>query len=369
MNNYRISSLSLGFIVICLIDSTLLGIAFPYIIRESTTSFVFSLIISFIIGLLYMFVFIKIFDFMPEKNIIEKIETIFPKVIAKIVNSLMFFLVFLVLIIIFYRFSTFISSEYLTETPAPVISILLAGPLFYAMFKDIDTAARCATIIIFTIIFLFIFSRITLLTQIDLENFKPIVFNEPLDIIKNAFYFSTLQMVPLFLALMIPKNNITDPEKITKHLIFAYLFSYFIIVTMLITIVGLLGVKIASLYTFPSYVVLKNLNILNFIKNVENFSVLFWIMFMSFTTAICLVFMKNIIYTTYKIKNKRKLNISMIILFIAFIITIIVLLPYENYINKYKNLYANIPFITYLGLFILVFISYIIGKIMHKKST
>ena len=361
MNNYKISSLSFAFMVICLIDSNLLGMVFPYLIREAKTSVLFSLIISFLLGFVFIFVFIQAFNFLPEKNLSEKILTIFPKSLAIIINLLINFLVFLVIIIVFWRFSTFISSEYLTETPTFLISLLLASPIFLASFKDFDIASRCATIIIIAIIFLFIFSRIVLATYIDLENFKPILNNTFTHIGKGSIVLTILQMSPMFIALNIPKKNISDAKNINKALIISYVFSFFIISSIIITIVGVLGIGVASLYTFPSYVVLKKINILNFIKNIENFSVTFWIMFMSFTCAFSLVFIKTSIKSVFNPK-KKILNIIMIAIFALFIGTILLLLPFESFINKYRNVYVFIPFIVYSLLLAIIVISLIICK-------
>lgn len=367
MNNYKISSLSFAFIVICLINSTLLGIVFPYLIKETKTSFFFSLLLSFIIGFIFIYLFLKMFNLMPEKNLIEKVESVFPKSISIFINLIITILVFLLVIIVFWRFSTFVASEYLTETPTFIISLLLASPIFFAMFKDFDIAARCATIIIITIVFLFIFSRLTLLFEIDFENYKPILNSAVSHIGKGSLVTSILQIVPLFLTLIIPKSNITDSKNITKAVVIAYISSFFILASVITTIIGVLGVNISSLYAFPSYVVLKNISILNFIKNIENFSVIFWVMFMSFTCSFSLFFIKTSIKSMFKITKMKTLNVIMIIIFILFMIVIYFLISLESFINKYKNIYVFIPLAVYSLLFMIMAISMACLGIKKKR--
>lgn len=364
MNNNKINTFSFSFILICLFNSSLLGILFPYIINNSNNSILYNIIIIFFTGLIYLFIYYKIFSFLPDLPLSKKIENIYPKIISKIINIIITILVFFIVIIIFWRFSTFITSEYLTETPGWMISILLALPIYYASYKNVDVAGRCASDIIFTIILLFLFSRISLINKIDIENFKPIIFNGK-DSLITSVISSTLLVMPILTTLIVPKNKIVD-KHFKKAIFISYIFSFIIFSLILLTIIGILGKDLASIYTFPSYVVLKNLNIFNFIKNIENFSVLFWIMFMSFTCSFNMFFIKSSVKDTFNINKNKTLNIIMTIIFIVFLSIIIYILPYENYINNYKNAYAIIPFIIYIVLFLIIFISYIIGTIKNK---
>ena len=369
MNNYKINSLSFAFIVICLINSNLLGMVIPYLIRKVKTSVVLTFLISFILGLIYIYIFLKLFNLFPNLTLSEKVEKIFSKKLSKVINTLIVLLTFLIVIIVFWRFSTFISSEYLTETPPFLISLLLAGPIFMAMFKDFDIAARCATIIIISILALFIFSRLSLLTSIKLDNYKPLITSSFKNIFKCSIFSVILEMTPLMLTLNIPKSNITNSKNLKKDLIIAYIFSFIILTSITLTIIGVLGVDVASLYTFPSYIVLKNISMLNFIKNIENFSVIFWVMFMSFTCAFGMVFIKTSLKLTFKISKQKLLNTIMIILFVLFMGIILVLLPYENFINKYKNAYVMIPFIIYSLFIITIILILIFGIIKSKKHS
>lgn len=345
MNNYKISALTFSFIIICLIDTNLLSTIFPFLISKTKYSFIYSLILVFIIGLLFLLLFLKVFSTLPDKNIIEKVNIVLPKPFSKIINLLLSLLVLLIVIITFFKFSTFVSSEYLTNTPTFMICILLSIPIFIAMFKDIDLAGRCATLIVLTTMILFFFSRISLSTTIKIENLKPILFDD--SVFLNSLITSVLHLSPLFAALIIPKNNIINNRKIWIYLLVTYILSFLMIAIIVITIIGILGVELSSLYTYPSYVVLKNLNVLNFIKNIENFSVLFWIMFMSYMCAFGLFYIKTYIITDYNIKKQKTLNMLMSIIFLSVLLIIYLILPYENNLNNHILFSVYIPCIIY----------------------
>ena len=160
MNNYKVSCLTFSFIFMCLLNSLLLGIVFPFVLHESKTSFYISFGISFLVGLGFIFVFLRIFNFLPDKDIFKKIESIFPKWISKVISLVIIALVFGMAVIILWRLVTFISSEFLVETPTLFIELLLAVPLFYMLFYDFDVIGRLAGICLSISLFLILFNHI-----------------------------------------------------------------------------------------------------------------------------------------------------------------------------------------------------------------
>lgn len=360
MSKFKISNLSFSLMFICLLNSTLLGIIFPYVIHEANTSVCISLGISYFIGLILIFVFLKIFNFLPDKNIFEKIDYVFPKVISKIVSFILMILVFGITTIIFWRLITFISSEFLIETPNLFICLLIVLPILYLFLYDFDVMSRLSTFCIFLGFFILAFNIISLFQQFDLSNFKPLLNFDFSHLSKSSLVFIFLFLIPAFLTLIIPKDNVIHNEKIGRSIVIAYSINFACIFLVFFTIIAVIGVDIASLFTYPSYIVLKTLNVLSFIHNIENINILIWILFMTYTTAFCLLFLKSGLYNLFRF-NKKKLNIiSVLGIFIPFISVILYILPYEVYFNNYKDVW--IVFAIYVSVFLLLFIIYISGK-------
>ena len=244
MNRYKISSLTFSLIFMCLLNSSLLGIIFPYILHESKTSFYISLGISFLVGLVFIFIYLKIFNFLPDKDIFEKIDAIFPKWVSKIISLILMSLVFMIAVIVIWRLVTFISSEFLIETPNLFIGLLIAAPLFYAMLYDFDVIGRLATFCLAVAFILLMFNVISLFSQVDISNLKPLLNFDLMHTGKSVIVFAFVVFVPAFLTLVIPKENISDSTKLTKSILVAYTLEMISIGLIFFIIVTVLGIEI-----------------------------------------------------------------------------------------------------------------------------
>ena len=262
MKDNLVSKTSFCFICVSLFCSSFLGMGFPYIIKHSGTSWFLSLLIGFVVSLVLLFIYFKIFNLLPEKNIVEKIKTIFPKVIGNILIYLLFLIFFLFSIIMFWRYSTFISSEFLTETPNFIIALLVSLPIIYAALLKFDVISRTSNIIILMCMSFYLLNFTSLFNSIDFTNFKPLFITPIKDTIKVGIISGVIQTAPIFITLIIPKSKITKNEKITRSILISYVVSFLAISGSIFSIIGVLGLNIANLYTFPSYIVLKTINVL-----------------------------------------------------------------------------------------------------------
>jgi len=364
MNKFKISNLSFCFIYLVLLNSTLLGMLFPYVLYEANTSVFISLLISYVIGLIPLFIYFKIFNFLPDKNIFEKIEYAFPKIISKILIFIIFILFLGIGVIIFWRLTTFISSEFLIETPSLFISIILATPILYLVLYDYDVIARLSFFCILLGFGLLIFNVIALSSQFDLQNLKPLLNNDFMHLSKSSVTYSIIFIMTSFMTLAIPKNNILKNEKTNKYIFISYTISYLFIAMIFFSIISVLGINISKLYTFPSYAVLKTINIFSFVQNLENINILIWVLFMTFTSAFCLLFLKSAMSSIFKFTKKRINIITSIVLFIIFFILTLLLIPFESVINKYK--YVYVPLLIYFVILVLLLIVYIAGKVKFR---
>ncbi len=364
MNRYKISSLTFSLIFMCLLNSSLLGIIFPYILHESKTSFYISLGISFLVGLVFIFIYLKIFNFLPDKDIFEKIDAIFPKWVSKIISLILMSLVFMIAVIVIWRLVTFISSEFLIETPNLFIGLLIAAPLFYAMLYDFDVIGRLATFCLAVAFILLMFNVISLFSQVDISNLKPLLNFDLMHTGKSVIVFAFVVFVPAFLTLVIPKENISDSTKLTKSILVAYTLEMISIGLIFFIIVTVLGIEISNIYTFPSYVVLKTLSVLSFIQNTENISILVWVLLMTFSGSFCLLFMKTGLKDLFNLDKKKTQIFSILFIFLPFLGIIIYMLPYEIYLNKFK--YVSVPTLINMSIFGMFIIIYLIGIIVNK---
>ena len=275
---------------------------------------------------------------------------------------------FIFAVFVFWRYSTFISLEFLAETPNSLITLILILPVIYSTMYDIDTLARLSTFCVFIGAFLYFNNAFSLIKQIDFSNLLPLLNNDFIHISKSSIMFSMLCVVPILSLLVIPKDNIVDKEKVKKSILIGYIVNTICVSIIFLCIIGVLGIDVSILFTFPSYEVLKTINMFSFLDNIENINILIWVLFMTLSLQYNLQTIKTGLYEVFNIKTKKKQYIVMGLIITSLIGVIIYLIPYENYINKYKNMYAYSPFILLVTSVIIVSFVYICGKIKEKSQ-
>lgn len=366
MRKYTLSNLSFSFILIAIFHSSLLGLLFPYMLHEAKTSVFMSLVYSFFIGLILLFIYFKIFDFEPDKNIFEKIEVVMPKWLAKVTEFIFAIVVFLIALVTFFRLTTFISSQFLVNTPNVIIAGILIIPVAYSLMYDFDVTARMATVCVF-IGFLMVASNCCfLIGDMDFQNLKPIINNDFTHMAISSLTFAGVFLIPIFSTLAIPKNNIKNNEKTKKYIFVSYVISFFSVCFITLAILSVLGIHVSSLYTYPSYMTLKVLNVLNFIKNVEHLNAIIWLLYMTFSTGFYLLVVKLLFHHTFSLNLKKTNILSLCFIIAPFIVFAILALPYENYMNKYSAIYVLLG--VEVILLVISILVIIIGKIKKKVS-
>ena len=204
--------------------------------------------------------------------------------------------------------------------------------------------------------------------MVDLSNFKPLLNNDLSHIVKSSLVFVTLNVVPILSLLIIPKNNVLDNEKLPKNLIIGYTINTICICGIFFAIIGVMGIELSSLFTFPSYEVLKTINMFSFLDNIENLNISIWILFMTFSVSYNMLILKYGIKEIFNIKNKRVIFILCALIIVLLASVVIFIIPYENYINKYKRLYTYVPFALLLTSIVSIIFIYVSGKIKFRKQ-
>lgn len=347
MTKTKINALQLACLLIIIIYSSHLGVGIYAVIRAAGVDAWISVILGRIIGFFLLLVFIYLANYEPDLPLNEKIMKLFGNFVGKIINYILCIFVFLISFSAMFNMTNFIVSQFLPETPAYLVGFIFSLLIIYINFKGIETILRMSLILLVINILLYISAIFGLIPDIDLSNLKPILefgWNKPF---VGSLYVLGLNMAPLFLLLIIPKNCIVNPKKFSKYMIIAYIVEFILTIGIIISTLGVLGINLASVYQYPEYIILKHVKLFNFIDRIENFVTLQWIFGIFIGLSVMVYYIKNMLKTN----NKSKLCtiiITTIILIVPFII-------YKNntIFNNYTYKYANILRFIYIGFMLL----------------
>ena len=361
MENRKYTSFNVALLVPIFFLSAFFGIGFSFMFKYSKSYIIFCSIIGWFIGLLFIKLFLKLMNIYPDLPLDLKIKKLFGKKFSIFLICLFNLSLLLISIASFWRVADFLSTQYLTNTPLILISLLIMCAIYNIVKNNINISLRFAAIIIIISILIFIFNILGLIEFVDINNFKPLKFDFKGDIIA-VIYFLSFFCTPIFLITFIPKNKIIDKEKFNKYIYISYLISGIILILIIFFTISSLGLELTYLFKYPSYYVLKKIKFFNFLESIENLTFSIWFLYIIFTTGNCMLFMKNSIKINFKFKNDKIIS-----LFLCFLILIISIKIFEKNYSFYMAAYDIFPFIIPILVLFICLIIIIKEKITFKK--
>ena len=344
MNRYKLSAWQFSFLVSIPIFSFFYGLGTYYLILFSGNLSYLSIIIAFILGIILSFLFFVIFNFCSDKNILEKNKFLFGNFIGTILNCFLSIFIFIIGIFLLCDLSFFVVQEYLNQTPIWLFMIGIGLIISFNVSKGIVNIARVAVVFLLIFFLISIINILGIVPYFKFNNLKPLFsFNH--HSITGGFGFLIIDILPLFLLLIINKEQIHSQKKLTKKMFFLYSLSFGIIFLENLLMLGTLGIRLASLYQYPGFIALQKISLFHFVNRIENFIYLKWIL----STVICL---SLIVYHVGSFASF--VNISIRPYFIMFLM-ILFSFVYNNIIYYYSYSVQLLPCIGIMLFFCYLF--------------
>lgn len=351
----KINSFSLGTISVSLSLSMFWGILTTYMFYKTNTSSIIALLLGYIINILLTKIILSFYNYKTDKTLIQKFKELYKK-FYKLISLIYIILSILLFTIVTYRLASFLSNEYLTETSEIYFFILSLIVILNLTYKGTETISKVTTIIFYISTILFFSICSFLLKDVNINNYLPIITSTKQNIITSSIVYAVYFSIPNIFIYTVPKDNIIDKEKFNK-VFYKFNFYAFIVTFLSISItLGVYGINLAKLFSYPLYSVLKKIKIMSFIDSIENLSVILWIFYTTLSSSIILL---SVINNSKELFKENKYTDKIILIIIS---TLAIILHMNNSIlETYK--YTYIPFLILSILFIIIFISLLISKI------
>lgn len=357
----KITKTQIGSLTYFIVRAYFIGITFNNLINISKQDSYISIILGFILGFIPLLFIYYIFNYEPSLSLPEKNKKLFGNILGTIINIFLILFTFLIVLFIFGNLVTFIFSQYLNKTPTLVISIVFIVAIIYVLSHGISNICKTAVILLFFSVILYIISISGLIGKISINNLKPFIEFGYMPIIKASYSYIAYNVLPLYLLLIIPKDNIKD-KHFFKSIIIFYIIASFILISILLATMGIFGLKLSYLYEYPEFQVLKYVSFIGLSARIEGILIIQWIFDLLIFIIIGLYFIIENINSIFKI-NKVLLSIIL-----ATILVILNELITSNIIinNLSTKILHNIIFI-FISLFLIVMCITI--KIKKNKKT
>lgn len=355
MKEDKINSFGLFTMINSLTSASLYGIFSSYIIYKAKNASLISITIGFIFSLIISKIIYSFFIKYPNLSFSNKMKLIHKKsnkiiIIISLLASIFGYILFT------YRLTTFLSTQYLIETPPIFLSILILFITYYISSKGLETTIKVSTISFFISMFIFLFDFMSLIGEVKLDNLLPIFIVSKKDIFISSITFAFYFTIPLTNLFSLNLNQIDDKNKFKKYYYLGITLSFIIAILSIFTTICLSGTKINELFDYPIYTTLKRIKLFSFLDSLENVSIMLWILFIINASSMSLLFIFNTINDTFNLTKKKNNIIKFIIMSICFTIPNFIFTN-NNYNESYN--YIWIPFIVLLLIFLIVIYSLI----------
>lgn len=355
MNKLR--KIPLGFTYAICILAIVPGIGFYYCKMYGKQNSWLALIISNILGFIFVKMIITIRNYDKEKNIFEINKIALGKILGTLVNSL-FCLVFSLLIsVVCWHSYIFLKSYFFDQTPFFILGICSFVPILFISTKTNNVLLRCNQLFFVLVFVLWFAAFFGLVFQIDLKNLEPFQEVKTLPLLYNIFAVFSVAYLPTYVVAAL--SNFENKKGIFKSI----LLTAFINTSIVFSTYAVLGKSIIEMVDFSEFFVLRRIGDAIVSSRIDSFIILEWLICVYSFSACGLFYIRNFLKSEFKgFKNKY-------IFIIVLILSLTSSHAFKN-VTIGKNFIEKIlPFICFSTLFLLNLIIFIILRIKKKPIT
>ena len=340
----KINSLEYNTLIWFLTRATFIEITAEILLNTAHQDSWISIIIAIVFGIIPFFLYSYLKNKFPDKNIITLNKEKFGK-FGTFLNLILIASTLIFTICSFWIVVNFIDSQYLYRTPTIMIIIILILPVIYTIIKDFHIFSKVSLIMFYISLFFIIIILTGLISNIDINNIKPILNNSPNNILYGTFCFIGFNILPLFLLNIIPQNKIKNYSP-KKSFVF-YLISSLSLLNVMFLTISIFGIHLSELYNYSSFHLLKRVSVLDIIDRVESILSLEWFLALFVQIITALFFIKEALRETFKPKEKTNNIIMIIVCLIIAFLTQIIFTTKGTEIAYFKNQLIYILYISY----------------------
>ena len=245
--------------------SSMFGIGFFLIFQNASKDAWISILLGTLIGVIILYVYNQIKKYLNNDTLENKLNKTF---IGKIYNLIFIIFYLYLMTITLMLLPLFVNSFYLTTTPKIIVNIPFLILAIYLSFKGKNTLENLSNLLCVFSIIIILFFAVSLTGYIDFNNLLPVLTNSTNNVIKCAFIYASITSIPQIITI----NYSNDFKNTIKDYLLSSLTIFMIVFFTIIA----LGEPLLKIYSFPEYTVLRQIEIFNFIENIENISAFIW---------------------------------------------------------------------------------------------
>lgn len=328
-------------------------------------------ILGFFMAIIPFFMFMTISKNKYRLDIIDLNIKLFGKIFGNILNVVINVVFLMIGSLTLYTMSQYIDIQYIPNTSAVYVNLLIILPAIYAASKSIATISRISQCVLVYNLLIFILSIFGLVAEFDYNNFLPIFDKDVPSILHSGLIFALSVISPIFLMTIIPQSKVIKKEYNKKKMLLFFSVSVLVTIFIIVTTILIMGIDVINIYRYPIFMALRQFSLFTIFERLERFLSLQFLMDVIILLILTIYFVATSINKVFKAKTKE--NIFSYIVGIVIVIISSFIIKDNIKINEIVSKYyvwilllgVILPMaITYIG----VIIDNIKGKLNSLKN-
>lgn len=266
MGCYMITRRQYNILSFYLTRTLFLGGGFSLLIKLSLNDFLITSILGMLLGYFLLYLFFKKGNVCKCVSSIIAIATLVMGTLANCVLT---------------------SNYLLLNTPTLLIISLFFISLLYASKKEFKVIGRVSEIFIYISIIEIVIALFSLLGLVNVDRMFPLFNNDTFNIIKGIMVFTGASILPNILLI-----NYKDKLEF-RDIHLGYVVGCILMIIVLFFIICIYGSEFASMVRFPEFLILKKIDFMGYLSNIENILVTEWIFNILISSWVCIKVLKD----------------------------------------------------------------------------
>ncbi len=321
-----------------------------------------SVLIASMIGILVVLMYIQIFKLDRNKDIFQLLEKLLGKWLGKFISFLFVLYVFYVVIGNLRAMGDFIITHILVETPLEVMILLILITCLIGVRMGIEVISRTSEVF-FPYVAIAIFLLIAMVfKEAEVTKIQPILQTNIGGMLAGAVPLIGYPFFELIILLSLMKD-VNKPEKAKKAFIIGVTIGGFLLTSITLMCLLVLGVDLTVRNTYPTYVLGKKISIADFVERVEVIVAIIWFFTIFFKIMTIFYVLSVGVSRILNLKSYKTVTVPIAYFIIVFAV---VLAPNVVYTSQFIT-GTWIPLSATFGL-VLPIILLVVGLLKENKT-
>ncbi|MFS0883088.1 GerAB/ArcD/ProY family transporter [Metabacillus niabensis] len=336
-------------------------IVIPFLINAAGRDAWISVIIGYILTLLFSLLLLYVTRKFQSVSIFEWISSTYSRLLSRVIAFLLFIYLTITGFITLKETVLWINETFLFNTPVVVVSLFILTASIYISYGKINVIAICAGVVLPFVIIFGLFGAIGTIPDKNFTLITPVLVENGWKEVIHGSLFAFGSAIELILLIFLQHR--VDRELKFLHILLLIIFLSILTVGPLLGSISTFGVEEAGKLRYPAFFQWRILGIGNYFNHLDFFSIYQWL-------SGAFIHISMILYMiTLPFDIKKKKQRFYIQAFICVIYLIVITLPISN--EEFFTFLSRFYYIgsIFFGVFITVFIAFLIKTSTNRVST